>query len=50
MTSSGRYGDDTAEERVLSLRHTNEFIGANVTEGARIHLCSSLDRLQERML
>ena len=37
----------TAEERVPSLRHTNEEIGAYVTTVARIHLYRHLDRLQE---
>ena len=36
----------TPEERVPSLRHTNEDIGAYVTAGARIHLYRHLDRLQ----
>ena len=39
-----------AEEDVPSLRHTNEVIGAYVTAGARIHLYSYLDRLQERAI
>jgi hypothetical protein len=39
-----------AEERVPSLRHTNEVIGAYVTAGARIHLYRYLDRLQERAI
>ena len=40
----------TAEERVPSLRHTNEDIGAYVTAGARIHLYRHLDRLQEKAI
>ena len=40
----------TAEERVPSLRHTNEVIGAYVTAGARIHLYRHLDRLQEKAI
>jgi len=39
-----------AEEQIPSLRRTNEVIGAYVTVGARMHLCSYLDRLQERAL
>ena len=39
-----------AEEQIPSLRHTNEVIGAYVTAGARLHLYSNLDRLQERAL
>jgi hypothetical protein len=39
-----------AEERVTSLAHTNEVIGAYVTPGARIHLYGYLDNLQERAL
>jgi hypothetical protein len=39
-----------AEEKVPSLGHTNEVIGAYVTAGARIHLYGYLDRLQERAL
>jgi hypothetical protein len=38
----------SAEERVLGLRNTNEFRGAYVTAGARIHLYSFLDKLQQR--
>ena len=30
-----------------NLRHTNAAIGANVTAGARLHLYSYLDKLQE---
>jgi len=37
----------TAEERVPSLRHTNEVNGAYVNAGARIHLYRLLDRLQK---
>ena len=40
----------TAEERVTSLRHTNEVVGAYVTAGARIHLYRHLDRLQEKAI
>jgi hypothetical protein len=36
------------EENIPSLRHTNEVIGASVTAGARLHLYSFLDRLQEK--
>ena len=39
-----------AEETVLSLGHTNEVIGAYVTAGARIHLYSYFDMLQQRAL
>jgi len=39
-----------AEEQISSLRNTNEGIGAYVTAGARLHLYSYLDRLQERAL
>lgn len=42
-----RYAED---ERVPSLRHTNEIVGSFVTTGARIHLYGYLDRLQERAL
>jgi hypothetical protein len=42
-----RYSD---EELVPSLRHTNEVIGAYVTAGARIHLYSFLDRLQDKAI
>jgi hypothetical protein len=42
-----RYAD---EELVPSLRHTNEVIGAYVTAGARIHLYSFLDRLQDKAI
>jgi len=37
----------TAEEY---LPHTNEVIGTYVTAGARIHLCSFLDWLQEKAI
>jgi hypothetical protein len=40
----------SSEERVPSLRHTNEVIGAYVTAGARIHLYSYLDRLQDKAI
>jgi len=40
----------TAEARVPILRHTNDFIGAYVTAGARIHLYLHLDRLQEKAI
>jgi len=40
----------SADERVPSLRHTNEIIGAFVTAGARIHLYSFLDKLQEKAI
>ena len=40
----------SADERVPSLRHTNEVIGAYVTAGARIHLYSFLDKLQEKAI
>jgi len=39
-----------AEEDVPNLRHTNEVIGAYVTAGARNHLYSYLDRLQEKAI
>ena len=39
----------TAEERVPSMRHTNEVIGAYVAAGA-IHMYSHLDRLQEKAI
>jgi hypothetical protein len=38
----------SADDRVPSLRHTNEVIGAYVTAGARIHLYGFLDKLQKR--
>ena len=40
----------SSEERVPSLRHTNEVIGAFVTAGARIHLYSYLNRLQDKAI
>jgi len=40
----------TAKERVPSLRHTKEVIGAYVTAGARIPLYRHLDRLQEKAI
>jgi len=39
-----------AQEEIPCLRHTNEVIGGYVTSGARLHLYSYLDRLQERAL
>jgi hypothetical protein len=39
-----------AEEKIPSLRHTNEVLGAYVTSSTRIHLYSYLDRLQEKAL
>ena len=39
-----------AEEKVPNLQHTNEFIGAYVTAGARIHLYNYLDRLENGWL
>jgi hypothetical protein len=35
------------EEKIPSLHHTNEVIGAYITTGARIYLYSHLDRLQD---
>jgi len=40
----------TAEERVLSLRHTNEVVGAYVTAWERINLYRYLDRLQDNVI
>ena len=40
----------SADERVPSLRHINEVIGAYVTAGARIHLYGFLDTLQEKAI
>jgi len=40
----------SADERVPSLRHTNEVIGTYVTSGARIHLYGFLDKLQEKAI
>ena len=37
----------SAEERVPNLRHTNEFIGAYVTSGARVHLYRYLDNWEK---
>jgi hypothetical protein len=45
--ASWRYID---EENIPSLPHTIEVIGAFVTAGARLHLYSFLDRLQEKAL
>ena len=39
-----------SEEMVPNLRHTNDFVGAYVTAGARIHLYGYLDSLQKRAL
>jgi len=39
-----------AEEEIPNLRPTNEVINAYVTEGARVHLYSYLDRPQERAI
>ena len=38
------------EEKIPSLRHTNEVIGAYVTTAARLKLYSYLDRLQEKAI
>jgi hypothetical protein len=38
------------EEKIPNLRHTNEVIGAYVTAGARLHLYTYLDRLQQRAM
>jgi len=40
----------TAEERVPTLRHINEVIGAYVAAGARINVYRHLDRLQEKAI
>jgi hypothetical protein len=40
----------SAEENVPNLPHTNAIIRAYVTAGARIHLYSFLDRLQENAI
>ena len=40
----------SADERVPSLRHTNEVIGAYATAGASIPLYSFLDKLQEKAI
>jgi hypothetical protein len=39
-----------AEEKIPSLRHTNEFLGTYVTSSARVNLYSYLDRLHEKAL
>jgi hypothetical protein len=39
-----------AEEKIPTLRHTNEVIGAYVATGASLHLYKYLDLLQERAL
>jgi hypothetical protein len=39
-----------AEERIPNLQNTNEVIGSFVTAGARIHLYSYLDKLQEKAI
>jgi hypothetical protein len=39
-----------SKERVPSLRHNNKVKGIFVTTGARIHLYSCLDRLQEKAI
>jgi hypothetical protein len=44
---SWRFADS---EHVPSLGHTNDVIGSFVTSGARIHLYSYLDRLQDKAL
>ena len=38
------------EEEILSLRHTNEVIGAYFTTGTRLQLYAYLDRLLKRAL
>ena len=38
------------ESRMQTSRHTNDVIGSYVTAGARLHLYSYLDKLQERAL
>ena len=40
----------SADERVPSLRHINEVIGAYVTAGGRIHLYGFLDKLQYKAI
>jgi len=40
----------SADERVPSLRHTNEIVGSYVTAGSRIHLYGFLDKLQEKAI
>jgi hypothetical protein len=44
---SWRFADN---EHVPSLRHNNDVVGSFVTAGARIHLYSYLDRLQDKAL
>jgi hypothetical protein len=44
---SWRFADN---EHVLSLRHNNDVVFSFVTAGARIHLYSYLDRLQDKAL
>jgi hypothetical protein len=39
-----------AEEKIPSLRHTKDVLGAYVTSSARIHLYCYLDRLEEKAL
>ena len=38
------------KEKIPSLRHPNEVIGAYVTAGARLHLYKYLDKLQEHAI
>ena len=40
----------SADERVPSLRHTNEVIDGYVTAGARIHVYGYLEKLQENAI
>jgi len=40
----------SSEERVPSVSHTNEVIGAYVTAGARIHLYSYMNRLKGKTI
>jgi hypothetical protein len=40
----------SSEERVPSLRQTNEVIGAYATTGSRIHLYSYLEKLQDKAI
>jgi len=47
VSKSSQY---SADERVPSLRHTNEVIGAYLSAGARIHLYGFLDKLQEKAI
>jgi hypothetical protein len=44
------YWQYSAEERMQSLLHTNEVIGAYLTAGARLHLCSYLDMLKDKAI